>query len=129
MYLLKMSSFYLIDVHGRGHPLKVSYNNFSIQSIYLCFKIPFLHKITYRFTCSSNKNSAAAKPHFCCVFLNEAEFEPPTLQLLENQLYHLKHLPVLALASVKVSGCVALAGEHTRATGDTHTAKALSQVI
>lgn len=39
------------------------------------------------------------------------------------------HLPSLALGTVNVSGCVALAGEHTRTAGCAHTAKVLCQVI
>lgn len=39
------------------------------------------------------------------------------------------HLPLLALGTTDVSGCVALAREHTRTAGRTHAAKAFCEVI
>lgn len=39
------------------------------------------------------------------------------------------HLPLLALGTTDVSGCVALAREHTRTAGRTHAARAFCEVI
>lgn len=85
------------------------------------------------------KKCILQKKHFWGYFLQSFCFVPFCVILF----YHLfnafgkcvasstfsAHLPLLALGSTDVSGCIALACEHTRTAGRTHAARTFCEVI